>query len=287
MIGRREDTMLKAATGLEGGCVASGSTCGVLSSGSLGLALKNEEAICKGKRTAKKDVLCQAGEYVKWFKEKYGTSFCRERTRADFYSVRGQLRYFLPGDRVAKCMWHIRGAMRNLYELQPQGYERSEELSGKVDEQSIHCAQVVLEGIRKQTGIGSKRLENLSFVLDGGVGLQGGLCGAMAGAIMGINLLLGLDIRDISYWQTIKAFTIGHVNLLVDNPVGSPESFMAGRQVVEKFKKEFGSVECLAITGKRFTGWDDFQTHIVDSGQCKRLMDVTIREASEVILKYK
>jgi len=287
MIGRREDTVLKAATGLEGGCVASGSTCGVVTSGSMGLALKNEEAICKSGTTAKKEVLFQAGEYVKWYKQKYGTSLCRQRTRSDFYTILGQLRYFLPGDRVVKCLWHIRGAMRNLYELQQQGYEKPEELSGKVDEQSIHCAQAVLEGIRKQTDIGSKRLENLSFVFDGGVGLQGGLCGAMAGAIMGINLLMGLDIRDISYWQTIKAFTIGHLNLLVDNPIGSPEPFMAGRQVVEKIKKEFGSVECLAITGKRFSGWDDFQNYIVNSGQCKRLMDVAIREASEIILKYK
>jgi C_GCAxxG_C_C family probable redox protein len=287
MTGRREDNLLKATTGLEGGCVASGSTCGVVTAGALGLALKNEEAIRKSGTAAKSELLSQAGEYVRWFKQKYGASLCRARTRSDFYTILGQLRYFLPGDRVVKCMWHIRGAMRKLYTLQHPGYEKSEELSGKVDDQSIHCAQAVLGGIRKQADIGSKRLENLSFVFDGGVALQGGLCGAVAGAIMGINLQMGLDIRNISYWQTIKAFTIGHLNLLVDNPVGSPESFMAGRQVVEKFKKEFGSVECLAITGKRFSGWDDFQNHIVDSGQCKRLMDVAIREASEVILKYK
>ena len=287
MIGRREDFLLKAATGLEGGCVAGGSTCGVVTCGSLGLALKNEEAISKRGSAAKKDVLFQAGEYVKWFKGKYGTSLCRERTRSDFYSIRGQLRYFLPGHRVAKCMWHIRGAMRNLYALQQQGYEKSEESSEKVDEQSVHCAQAVLEGIRKQTDIGSKRLEDLSFVFDGGVALQGGLCGALAGAIMGINLLMGLDIRDISYWQTIKAFTIGHLNLLVDNPVGSPEPFMAGRQVVEKFKKESVSLVCFAITEKTFSGWDDFQNHIAGSRDCNGLVDFAIREAVEIISKYK
>lgn len=38
-------------------------------------------------------------------------------------------------------------------------------------------------------------LEQLYFVFDGGVGIQGGVCGAIAGAIMAFNLLVGLDIR--------------------------------------------------------------------------------------------
>ena len=38
MIGRQEDRVLKAFTGLEGGIVASGSTCGLVTGGALGLA---------------------------------------------------------------------------------------------------------------------------------------------------------------------------------------------------------------------------------------------------------
>jgi hypothetical protein len=42
MIGRREDRLLQASAGLEGGIVASGSTCGVVSGGALGLALMHD-----------------------------------------------------------------------------------------------------------------------------------------------------------------------------------------------------------------------------------------------------
>ena len=61
-------------------------------------------------------------------------------------------------------------------------------------DEPIHCAKLVLEGIKKQTGIGDDLLENLSFIFDGGIGLQGGACGALAGAIMGINLVMGMSV---------------------------------------------------------------------------------------------
>jgi signal transduction protein with GAF and PtsI domain len=59
----------------------------------------------------------------------------------------------------------------------------------------------VLKGIKEQTGITNERLENLSFVFDGGVGLQGGVCGALAGAIMGINILVGMNFKNLSNLQ--------------------------------------------------------------------------------------
>ncbi|MBW1701776.1 MAG: C_GCAxxG_C_C family protein [Deltaproteobacteria bacterium] len=45
MIDRREDRVLKAFTGLEGGIVASGSTCGVVTGGALGLALMHDNVL--------------------------------------------------------------------------------------------------------------------------------------------------------------------------------------------------------------------------------------------------
>ena len=67
----------------------------------------------------------------------------------------------------------------------------------KMQDEPIHCAQQVLKGIREQTGIGDDLLEQLSFVFDGGIGLQGGVCGALAGAIMGVNLLIGMNVREM------------------------------------------------------------------------------------------
>jgi Putative redox-active protein (C_GCAxxG_C_C) len=115
MIGKPEDKLLKSFTGLEGGVVATGSTCGVVSSGAMGLALSHYDEIMEKGIPAQAGLLALVGEYVKWFEENFGTSFCKERSGVDFYTTMGQLRYFMPGDKVSKCLWHIRGAIRYLY----------------------------------------------------------------------------------------------------------------------------------------------------------------------------
>lgn len=283
MTGHQDDELLKAVTGLEGGCVACGSTCGVVTGGALGIALNYESEIAERGLPAEKKVLGKVGKYADWFASTYGSYLCRERTRSDFYSTWGQLKYFLTFYRLAGCFRHIRGAMRYLYQTNHQPMTLDNNIANAQDEQALHCARFVLEGIRKKTGIGSKRLEKLSFVFDGGLGLTGGVCGALAGAIIGINLLLGLPVRNMSYWKTIKGFGIGHVNLLVDRPFGTQEPFKAGKQVVQKFNEIAGSTECCNITGEGFAGWDDFQEYIKGSSQCHELMDFAVDQACRVI----
>jgi hypothetical protein len=287
MIGTADDTMLKAFTGFEGGCVAGGSTCGVVTAGAMGIALKNEDRIHEAGEAAQREVIAQAGDYVKWFSETYGTCFCRHRTGCDFYTISGQLRYFLTGYILSRCFWHIRGAMRYLHARQTQEPGLLTGMPSRgTEQQPLHCARAVLAGIRKNTGLEDSRLEDLSFVFDGGIGLSGGLCGALIGAVIGVNLLLGLDIRNISFWKNVKAFTVGHVNLVVEKPVGAPEPFMAGREVVANFRKEAQSLECRSITGKRFAGWDDFQEFITGSSRCAQLIDMAVQEATTVIQRY-
>jgi len=283
MIGRREDRVLKATTGLEGGVVASGSTCGVITGGGLGLALMHDNMLQEEGTAAEARVLSLIGEYFRWFEESFGSSFCGERSGVDFYTTFGQLRYFLPGDRVGKCLWHLRGAMRHLYTYQEKELPAVNLEPKETQREPKHCAQEVLRGIRDRTGIGDPLLERLSFVFDGGVAFQGGICGALAGAIMGINLLLGLDIRDISYFQTLKAFSVGHINLLVDKPIGEPEPFGVGKSIVQRFRDEAGATECRTITEKVFSDWNDFQGHITSSDKCSELIELSVTEASDAI----
>ena len=113
---------------------------------------------------------------------------------------------------------------------------------------------MVLRGIKEQTGIGDDLLEQLSFIFDGGVGLQGGVCGALTGAIMGLNLAIGMNVRDMNYSEILKAFTVGHKNLLTNKPVVKPESFSLGKKIVKNFKEEAGAIECNTITGMKFSG---------------------------------
>ncbi|MBN1363570.1 MAG: C_GCAxxG_C_C family protein [Syntrophaceae bacterium] len=286
IIGRQENCFLKAATGLEGGVTACGSTCGVVTGGSLGLALMYDSILQEKGIPAEAGVISLVGEYVRWFGNNFGSPLCKERTGVNFYSAKGQLRYLFPGDKVSKCMWHIRGAMRHLYDY--QGKDLPGINIGLNDKKSepIHCAQSVLQGIRNRTGVGDPILERMSFVLDGGIGFQGGVCGALVGAIMGINILLGINIREMNYLQIMKLFIIGHMNLILNKDSKKPDPFYVGKKIVEKFKKEATFTECRDITEKKFSDWADFQKHISSSNKCSKLIELATTEASNAIQKF-
>jgi C_GCAxxG_C_C family probable redox protein len=235
---------------------------------------------------AEAGVMSLIGEYIRWFEENFGSSLCRERIGVDLYTAMGQLRHLLPGDRVGKCLWHIRGTMRHLYIYKERDLPRMDEELKEIQGEAIHCAQAVLRGIRDQTGIGEPLLERLSFIFDGGLGFQGGVCGALTGAVMGINLLLGMNIRDTSYSQTLKAFAVGRINLLLDKPIGKPEPFGVGKSVVRRFREEAGATECRAITDKAFSNWNDFQGYISSSDKCAGLIELATTEASKAIKRF-
>ena len=283
MSGRQENRFLKASTGLEGGVVASGSTCGVVTGGSLGLALMHDSTLQERGIAAEAGVMLLVGEYVRWFENDFGSSLCKGRTGVDFYSTKGQFRYLLPGDRVGKCLWHIRGAMRHLYEVHQKDLPEINIALKDIQTEPIHCAQAVLRGIRNRTGIGDPLLERMSFVFDGGVGFQGQICGALVGAVMGINVLLGLNIRTTNYFQALKAFIIGHMNLISDEDSNKPDPFSVGSKIVKRFKKEANSIECRDITGKKFSNWEEFQKYICSSDKCAGLIAFATTEASNAI----
>jgi len=283
MVSKQDDLFLRAATGLEGGIVASGSTCGVVTGGALGLALMHDDELRERGAPAEAALLSLVGEYMRWFEGRYKTVLCRDRTGVDFYTAGGQLRYFVP-DRVGRCLKHIGGAVRHLNEVVKSGFPADG--STRTEKRVFHCARDVLRGIREQTGTGYDLLERASVVFDGGLGLQGGGCGALAGAIMGINLKLGMDIRRMGYFQTAKAFLIGHLNLLKREPVDDPEPFAVGKGIVKSFRERAGTLECRAITGKTFSGWDDFQNYMGDSSTCQELIQFMTDEASKAIQRF-
>ena len=252
----------------------------------MGLALSHYDEIMEKGIPAQAGLLALVGEYVKWFEEIFGTSFCRERSGVDFYTTLGQLRYFIPGDKVSKCLWHIRGAIKHLYSFRQNELPRMEVQSEAKQDEPIHCAQRVLKGIREHTGVGDDLLEHLSFVFDGGIGLQGGACGALAGAIMGMNLLLGINVRETKYSDILNAFVVGHKNLLTNKPVEKPEPFNVGKEIVKNFREKAGAIECRTIAGQKFSDWSDFQEFISSSDKCSGLIEFAKNQASIAIGKY-
>jgi len=286
IISRKEDTLLKAITGLEGGIVSSGSTCGVVSGGALGLALMHDEALQKNGIEAEVGLISLAGQYVKWFRDEYGTTLCRERSGVDFWSLGGLTRYLLPGDRVLRCLAHISKSMQYVYDNRDQDLPRIEVEQVDREAAPIHCAQAVLKSVRANTTIGDPILERLSVVLDGGVGLQGGACGALAGAIMEINILVGMNLRDATFMEAVKAFFGGHKNLRANKPKEIPEPYNVGKEVVRKFKEEAGAIECRTITGKDFSDWRSFQEYMCSSDKCQKLIELSINEATKAIERH-
>ncbi len=290
MTGRPDDAMLMACTGLEGGVVASGSTCGVVTGGVLSLACAAEHSLLNGAPGARSAVIERAQGFVRWFEQTYGSCLCRERTGVDFYTPSGQLRYLVPGDKVARCLWHMRGAMRYLYHHR----KPEDETAGFTIEPAAPCSSsrgqcglAVLEGVRNETGVGNIRLERAAFVLDGGVALSGGVCGALAGAIMAVNMVLGLQVRRMSYGGRVASFVRGHANLLRRADTVAPEPFGVGRKVLKAFKNIAGETECRAITGRTFSGEGEFQAHMADAASpCRNLIQAMIGQASAVVRPF-
>jgi C_GCAxxG_C_C family probable redox protein len=287
-MGRREDTMLRAVTGLEGGVVASGSTCGLVTGGAVALALMNDTALREQGLPAEVALLTVVGDYLNWFRQHYGTTQCREQIGVDFYKRAGQLRYFLPGDRVTRCLFHI-GKAVGILTPQIQKELPVSDYSDQADGQTepVHCARFVLERVREKTGIGDSLLERSAIVFDGGVGLRGGICGALAGAILAMNVLYGMNVRQMSRARIIKAFLIGHNNLLTDRPRGMPETFAIGKDMVQGFKRRASSIECREITGKSFGDWPDFQEYVSTTEKCRELIRFSAELASETIERWR
>ncbi len=281
----RDDLLLKAVTGLEGGVVAGGQTCGVITGGALGIAQAWRERTGRDP-AASPSLMTLIGDYVRWFDLTIGTTLCRERTGVDFHSASGLARYFLPGDRVFRCISHIGKAVAYLEEKAAPTTFRDDP-PGPHSATPLHCASAVLANVRTRTGLGHVRVEQSAAVLSGGVGLSGGVCGALTGAIMGVNLLVGMDVRQLGRMGVMRDFAVGHINLLVREPRWMPEPFGIGREIVRRFCEEAGSSQCRELVGRNLTGSADLASHLSTSRTCRRLIDLSSELASAAIERWR
>ena len=286
MISARDDTLIKASTILAGGMVASGSTCGVVIGGAMSLALMHDDALARDGLAAEIGLLSVVGDYVDWFEDEYGTTLCREKAGVDFWTLSGLLRYLMPPDRFIGCLSHIGCAMQYLHDREGNDLPAAK---GNITEETpcpSHCARTVLEEVRKRTNVGDPLLERVSVVFDGGVGLKGGACGALVGALMLIGALMCMNLRDASCLQAYRDMLIGLHTLRASEMDKPDDPYAVGGRIVTRFKSEAGSLECSAITGRTFGDWASFQTHMHSSEICSRLIKLSIDEATAAINRY-
>ncbi|MFA6012652.1 MAG: C-GCAxxG-C-C family protein [Desulfobacteraceae bacterium] len=282
-LGDKDDDILRAVTGLEGGCVACGSTCGVATGGILGVGLMLEGQVCKGS-IDDRAVLCAARDFMGWFHSTHGSSICRERTSVDFYKIIGQIRYMLSPHKIMGCMRMTGRTINHLaYDDLPEPVDVFENGCSAISCEDRHCAREVFQMVRERTGIGNHRLERIAVVLDGGVGLQGELCGALAAAVMAMNLKFGYDSRSTGYSSNLHAFLQGHLNLVRETTDSSFEVFALGKGIVSEFTNRFGSVNCKKLTGTSFDNVNEFSSHIQQSDICHEIMDFSASLAVRVL----
>jgi hypothetical protein len=285
-----EDIVHKAIQGFEGGILGCGSTCGIALGGAIGLGLLHDDLLQKGDINTDEQIIHIAGKYIQLYEKKAHTTLCRERSSVDFWSRWGNIKYLVLPNNYIRCAISISDSVKNIFDLQENKIQIEQAKSLKNNTEIFHCAQAVLKGVRKKTGIGNDLIERISIVLDGGVGLQGGACGALTGAIMAVYMTKGLNMNNESLNGSLKAYfgdrlfhylrtqeidnESKHIDLLLD--------------YIKLFRRHYKSIECAKITNTQFTDFGSFQGHMKSSSQCKEIVQFSIETISEIFnrLKY-
>lgn len=97
------------------------------------------------------------------------------------------------------------------------------------------CPQCVLAAVQETVGIVDDATIKAAHGLSGGGGLMGkGACGALTGGLMAISAKRGRDRDKLNKGRGVN-------------------NFQKGRELVERFEKEFGGITCEELQ-KKFTG---------------------------------
>jgi hypothetical protein len=277
----KDDDILKSIAGCTGGLLGKGSSCGIVFSGALSLAMLMDSKLSEWKTEDEVKLHALIKDYINWWHEKYGTTRCRERVKLNFWKRRGVMGLLQP-QKIYKCLSQASKAMEHLYSIKDTSPEiDSSQFTGFSN--SFHCARPVFEEVRKSTSVGNPRLERMSVALDGGIGLQGVACGAITGAIMAISLHSGVKNMELSMLKNMRAFFKSAKKQRKMKPSDSNDVFVGGKKIIEGFLEQTGTLECKDITNTRFDNWKEFQQFGASSEKCKELIDFCAKEAIKFI----
>jgi hypothetical protein len=292
---RPDPVLTKAATNFEGGCVGSGSTCGVVSAGVLGIGALLSSLHREDPLQLEEDIYEASIGYRKWFEERFGTSLCRERVEVDFGTLGGFLSYLFPGDKLVRCLRHIGEALVRvneevLHAARKRGLPIRFMQGMQGGPAEPHCAYSVFHRIVGRSGRAGNSVGWACTGLGGGVALGGAVCGGLLGAILGLGLEYGTDPESMGFGGILKAFVEGHRNLLrhesfAEGPARDlpREAFARSRYLADRFVKAFGSLNCREITGRAFSSPEDLRAFLSESRVCGEIFSWCERGALELL----
>lgn len=269
--GIEDDDLIMALTGLAGGILNNGSTCGVVIGGAISSAMIRDKALA-GQWTLGEEIqlLDEIKRDVAWFEDRFGTCLCRERGELNYQRI--TVIGLLNPRKVRGCVARTGASMAYFMEKYDSTDERtkSQVKMGKA-KPCEHCAQKILREIREETGVGNDRLERISVALDGGIGLSGGGCGALSGALMALGLRYALDAKKTDPKQ------LRNIYRSMDSVF-----FSKARILVSCFIKTFDYFECSRLTGKKFQDWDEF-SEFRNTSSCDALNRFLVEETVKII----
>lgn len=270
MNGIEDDELVMSLTGLAGGVLNNGSTCGVVIGGAVGTAMMKDRELA-GQWTLEDEVqlLREVREQVNWFESRFQTSLCRERDELNYERITAL--GLLNPQKAKGCVARAGASMEHFTE-QRASVERGESSAEtEAAKPAEHCAEKVLAEIRAQTGVGSERLERISVALDGGIGLSGGGCGALSGALMALGLRYALDTKNT------EPDKLKNIYRAFDS-----EFFRKAILFANGFIKEFGALECSKLSDRKFKDWNDF-SEFRNSAACDMLNKFVTKKTLEII----
>ena len=105
--------------------------------------------------------------------------------------------------------------------------EQTPQRSRELFQSGFFCAESVLQAIAESQGIQSELIPRIATGFCSGISRTGGMCGAVSGAIMGIDLVTGRN-----------------------SPAESLEvNYALVQKLIDQFEKQFGSVNCHQLLG--------------------------------------
>ncbi len=264
------DDLIMALTGLAGGILNNGSTCGVVIGGAIGSAMIRDKEL-SGQWTLKDEIqlLDEIRADVTWFENRFGTSLCRERAELNYQRI--TVLGLLNPQKAKGCVARAGTSMEYFVEKYDSAEKTKNKTSNRDPQTAEHCAKKMLKEIREETGVGNEKLERISVALDGGVGLSGGGCGALLGALMALGLKYALDPKNT------EPDKLRNIYRAMDS-----EFFRMAKFLVNSFIKEFEYLECSRITAVNFKDWAGF-SEFRNNSSCVTLNKFLVKKTIEVI----
>jgi C_GCAxxG_C_C family probable redox protein len=105
--------------------------------------------------------------------------------------------------------------------------EQASQRSLELFKSGFFCAESVLSAIAESQGIQSDLIPRIATGFCSGISRTGGICGAVSGAIMGINLVVGRN----SSTESIEF------------------SYALTQKLINLFEKKYGSANCRQLIG--------------------------------------